>query len=344
MIRTRVFVSAATLLLCAGVSSVASAQAPAESMLVMRVDVAGIVGSDLYKQLTTKFADKMTNKDPKYLEFKEATGINPETDIKSMTLGIAGDFSAPNPKMYCILDGKFDQSKLEAYAKAKGKLTVGSAAGMTTFTPTETEGGQKPPTFAVLNANTLIAASSEDFEAFAGSAKSGGVPMAAALKTILSGEKGQIQLALILPATAKENLKANPQSAALANVESVAFTADLSAGMLVSLKASADSEANGKSVYDAINGFIALGKMMSAEQPAAQKVMNDLKIEQAGGTTAVSLNVKTEDVVDMIGQTMAVAGAAAGGAPAAGTTPAAGKEEGGEEEEAPAEETPKPQN
>jgi hypothetical protein len=334
MIRTRGFVRAATLVLCFGLVGIASAQAPAESVLVMRVDVAGIVGSDLYKQLAAKFGDKMSNTDPKYLEFKQATGMNPEVDLRSMTLGMAGDFGAPNPKVYCILEGNFDAGKIEAYAKSSGKLAVSTKAGLTAFTPTEAD-DSPPPTFAVLDKNTLILATSEEFESLAGVAKSGGVPMSAALKGVLGSDKGHVLIAVVLPAQAKEQLTANPQMAPLANVQTFVLSADLSSGVSLALKAAADSEANGKGVYDAVNAFIAIGKMMSAQQPAFQKVMNDLKLEQQGATTSMSLSVKAEEVVDLVGQAMAMSG---GAAPA----PEYGEEEEEEEEEAPAEATPSP--
>lgn len=346
MFRTRILSSAATLVLTSALSA-AYAQAPAESILVVKVDVAGLVGSALYKQLTAKYGDKMASKDENYLKFKEATGLNPETDIKTMTLGIAGDLNQPNPPMYVVLEGNFDEAKIESYATSSGKLKMDKQAGLKTFTPTETSGSQPPPTFAIVNPTTLIAASPAEFVALANAAKSGGIPINAAVKTVLASDKGQIQIAMVLPESAKEQAKANPQMAALATVQTFVLSTVIGTDVEVALKASADNEANGKTVYDAFNGFLALGKMMSAEQPQAQKILNDLKIEQQGAITQLTLAVRAQDVVDLVGQAVAMAGTAnsAAGEASPGTEekPAAGTaEEEEESEEAPAEATPKP--
>lgn len=321
----------------------ARAQSPSDSVVVMHFDVAGLMQSELYKALVAKFPDKMDNKDPKYLEFKEATGINLETDIKNVTIGVAGDLGGTANKFYAILDGKFDAAKIEGFAKASGKATLGQAAGLTTFTPTENEGGGPIPTFAVLDANTMIIASQEEFAALAASAKTGGVPTAPAIgKVFQKDAKGQVHIAVVLPASTKEQLKGNPQAAPFATVETVLLSADVGADVVVSLKVAADSEVNGKGVYDALNGFVAIGKMMSAEQPAAQTIMNGLKLEQAGAATVLSLNVKSADIMALVEQSMAGAG---GSGPS--TAPAADGAEGGEgdeggEEEVPAAATPSP--
>lgn len=371
MFHRRLFLGAAALILSAAVGSMASAQAPqggaagaagaagSESLVVVRVDVAGLVKSDLYKQISTQFGEQMASKDQNYIQFKQATGFNPETDVNAVTIGVAGDLSSPNPKVYAIVEGKFDQSKIEAYAKSSGKMTVGQKDGLTTFTSTDTSGGQPPPVFALVNPTTLVAASTDDFSTLVGAAKSGsGVPTAPALKSVIGkGAKGQIQIAMVLPEQAREQMKANPQSAAMASVQTLMLSVDVSNAINLALQAAADSEANGKNVHDAINGFLALGKMMSAEQPDMAKLLNDLKIEQQGANTQVSLNIKAEDVTKLLGQAMAMASAGMGGGPAgdAGAPPAAtdkpaaggeeegteeGGEEGGEEE---AEGTPAPE-
>lgn len=361
MFQKRLFMGAAALILSAAVVGTASAQAPqatpaagaaagaagsgaaaSESLFVVRIDMAGLVKSELYKQISTQFGEQMASKDPNYIQFKQATGFNPETDISAVTIGVAGELGAQNPKMYAIVEGKFDQSKIESYAKSSGKMTVGQKEGLTTFTSTEASGGTPPPVFALVNPTTLVAASTDDFSTLVGSAKSGsGVPTAPALKSVLGkGAKGQIQIAMLLPEQAREQMKANPQSAAMASVQTLALSIDVSNAINLGLQAAADNEANGKNVHDAINGFLALGKMMSAEQPDLAKVLNDLKVEQQGANTQVSLNIKAEDVTKLLGQAMAMASAgmgggpsgAEGGAPAASGTPAAGGEEEGMEE------------
>lgn len=304
MLKSRILVAAAAVAF--GVSA-ARAQAPAESVMVFKVNVAGVVGSPLYKQLATQLGDKMNNPDPKYQEFKTATGFNPETDLTTMVVGLGGDFmgGAP-PKVFAIIEGKFDQAKIEEFAKSKGseEMTVEQIDGLTTFTGKESS-GSPPPTMAFLDGKTMVIAAKEDFSALVKSVKGGtGVPMASGIKALLDQEKGQISLAMILPAQAKDQLKAQAQFAALANLQTVMLGVDVGADVNLSLKAAADSDANGKAVFDVLNGLLAMGKMATAEQPDIQKVVNELKLEQQGASSALSLSVKAEDISKIVTDAM----------------------------------------
>ena len=310
MLKTRVFMTAAAAALALSTSLV-QAQAPAESVLVLRADVAGLVQSSLYKDLVAQFGDKMASTDANYLKFKEATGFNAETDLKSFTMGLAGDLGgAAPPKVYLIAEGTFHQSKMEEFAKTSDKMTVGSAEGLVTFTSKD-EG--QAMTMALLNDSTMVVASAEDFAGVAAAVKGGtGLPMAAAVKAGMDQVKGQVGMALILPPTAKDQMKANPQTAPLASLQTVMLGVDVSSDVSVSLSAATDSDANGKAVYDVLNGFLAMGKMAMAENVDAKKVMDELKLEQQGANTVLTLKVKAEDVTKAIATSMN--GPAAGGA------------------------------
>jgi subtilisin family serine protease len=63
-----------------------------------------------------------------------------------------------------------------------------------------------------------------------------------------------------------------------------------------------------KMVHDAFDGFLAMGKMSSAEQPMAQKIMNSLKLEQQGASTVLSLNIRSADIMALVEQAMAASG------------------------------------
>jgi hypothetical protein len=317
------------------------AQAPAaaaESILLLHINVEGLVKSELYKQLQTTMGDQLSSTDPNYLQFRQATGFNPETDLRSITVGAAGELGTGNPDIYAILKGKFDRAKVEAYARGNDKFTVGEREGLTTFTSTEREGGQEPPTFALLDDNTMIAASTQNFDRLATSTRGGGRVPASPRIADLIGEKaaGQIQLAMLLPEVARTQLAANPQSAPLADVQTFLLALDVTKDVNVLLQATAGNDEQGKNVHDALNGFVALGRMMSAEQPDVQKILGDLKLEQKGATTQLALAIKADQLTQLLGQAMAVANIGMGGSAETGGEPAAddGEEETDAEEEA----------
>jgi hypothetical protein len=302
---------------------------PADVLFVIDVDVAGIVKSDLYKKHSEALTASWTAKqDPDYLKFKEVTGFNPETDLHSIALGLSGEVFGGKPTVFAVASGKFDQAKFDDYAKGNDKMTVGSQEGVTTYTSTRSGEGE-PPVFALLDNSTLIVAETPDFATLLGSAKG----MAAGLKShpklgalISKAGAGQVRMAMVLPDSAKEQLKMQPQMAPLAAVQAVDMALSVGTGFDLGLEATADTPENGKAVYDTLNGLIALGKMSTGQNPDAAKLLNALKLEQVGNNNKLTLSVSAEDVDKIVAMIQA---ASAGAAPA---PPSEGEAEDDEEE------------
>lgn len=332
---------------CAAATALAGTaeKLPADVLMVIDVDVAGFVKSELYKKHSEKLlANWPGAKEPGYVRFKESTGFNAETDIRSMSIGLAGEVFGGKPTVYAVADGNFDQAKWDNFAKGEEKLKVGSQDGLTTYTSTEPgDGGSPPPTFAIVDKSTMILAETANLGTLIGAVKGG-----ANLKTspklgalISKAGAGQIRMAVVLPDQAKEQMKANPQMAPLASVQTVDFSLNATAGIDVVLEATADTADNGKLVYDTLNGLLAMGKMASGENPDLAKLMTNLKLEPNGAANKMSLSIPAEDVDKLMGMAMMGMG---GGAPPASTEAGeeAAEEEGGDEGEAEAAATPAP--
>jgi hypothetical protein len=319
---------------------------PADVVFVIDVDVAGIVKSDLYKKHSEKlFANVPAKQDPDYLKFKEVTGFNPETDLQSVVIGLAGDAFGGKPTVYAVAAGSFDQGKFDDYAKNNDKMTVGSQEGVTTYTANKSGEGA-PPIFALLDKNTMIVAETPNFAALLASAKGTGASLKSHPKLgslISKAGAGQVRMAMVLPDQAKEQLKAQPQMAPLANIQAVDMSLNATSGMDLSIEATADTPENGKAVYDTVNGLIAMGKMSSGQNPDMAKIMNALKLEQVGNNNKLTLTLTAEDVDKIVAMIEAQA-SGAGAAPASGAGAASAPPPGGEAtEEPPASTTPQPQ-
>ena len=286
---------------------------PADVMFVIDLDVAGIVKSDVYKKHSEKLLAQMPAKDdPDYLKFKQVTGFNPETDLQSVVLGLAGDVFGGKPTVYAIATGTFDQAKFDDYAKGNEKMTVGTQGAVTMYTLEPKEGEGAPPVFALLDKNTMLLTEAPSFPGLLGAANGSG----ASLKThpklgalISKAGTGQIRIAIVLPDQAKEQLRAQPQMAPLANVQAVDMSLALGTGADLTLEATADTPENGKAVYDTMNGLIALGKMSSGQNPDLTKLLDALKLEQAGANNKLTFSVSADDLDKLIATMQAQAGA-----------------------------------
>jgi hypothetical protein len=288
---------------------------PQDLTMVMVLDMAGLRSSELYRKHAAELmAQWEQNQEEDYLQFKQATGFDLARDLNTLTLGLGGDMTAPQPKLYAVVDGNFDRAKFDAYFKGKGdKFTVGEHSGLTTYTGKPEEGKtDQPPTIAFLDASTLIVASAPEFAAMAAAARgTGNLQASSPLGQLVSqAPKGQLQMVMVLPEQAKQQLQGNPQAASLANVQTVELAVNATSGVDVVLQAGADTADNAKGVYDTLNGFLAMGRMMSAQNPQLQAAMTGLKLEQDGTKNRVALAFTAEQVEGLIAQ--ARAGAAGG--------------------------------
>ena len=71
-------------------------------------------------------------------ELSRAPGMK-ITTLAALPDGSAGGLADDNVIVYAVLEGKFDQATIEAFAK-RGKFETGDRDGMTTFTATSSDG------------------------------------------------------------------------------------------------------------------------------------------------------------------------------------------------------------
>ena len=287
---------------------------PDDATIILHVKVTEFVQSELYKTLHEKLGKLMEPKDPQYLEFKKATGFDPEKDLESVTFGAAGNFSSDDPIVYVVAKGKFSQSKLEAYARQKvDQVKVGKLAGLTTYTPVS-DSTEKGPmaVFGLFDETTMLAASrSESFEKLVEVVKRGGSgsigSSSSPLAQVISRHaENHLSGAMLFPEEAKQKLQANPQIAPLASLQTVSVNGEATSDLSFNIEAAADTPENGKSVYITLNGLLAMGKMMLAQNPEVAQTLDKLELIQDGAVNKVSFSITNEEVTKAMGQMIAL--------------------------------------
>jgi hypothetical protein len=159
---------------------------PGDSAVLVYADMAALRGEPLVQRLVAMAPPVQPNTD--YAEFIAATGFAYERDLDRVVLASssAPTAQAPPSHVVAIADGRFDQSKIEAYAQRKGTrqqqnghavfTTPGATPGQTTaltfLTPGRIALGNSADVSALLAgpaATTLNAALQEQVSRVAGS-------------------------------------------------------------------------------------------------------------------------------------------------------------------------------
>ena len=304
---------------------------PSDAMLVIDVDVSALIKSDLYRLLGEQL-DSFEEANEAYVQFQEATGFDPESDLHRLTIAV-GEVGEDDAPVYVIISGKFDREKLEHYAVESGEVTVGKLGDRMTFAPSNiTEGDEPPPILTLIDSSTLLMASSEEhLDKLVQSAGGSSRGANSKLRALLSAAKGEITMAMIIPeAPAKERggqqtaephgfqsmvqskLSGNPQTAALASLRTLSLSIDVSRGVEMDLVGAADTAENGKLIHDTLNGFVVMAKMMTAQDPDSAKMLDRLTLSQDGPEVSLSLSMTLDELMALSAQAAAMQGATSG--------------------------------
>jgi hypothetical protein len=113
---------------------------PGDSAVVLYADMAALRGEPLVQRLAAMAPAVQPNSD--YAAFMAATGFQYERDLDRVVLATSSAPTAQTPPAHivAIADGRFDQSKIEAYAHRNG--TTQQQNGHAVFTASNATNGQ----------------------------------------------------------------------------------------------------------------------------------------------------------------------------------------------------------
>ena len=289
---------------------------PGDVVLVIHADVASLMDSELYRSLAERWAQEAMPPNAKYQEFVEATGFRLETDLKSLTVGVGQNPGNDSTSFYALVSGNFDRQKVDAFIQDSGEYERTEVEGLTAFVgTTNQEGVQVETTMAWFDDNTLLLASTPDFGKLVRTFE-GRAPNAAdsSLSELLSRAKGQLQLALMIPEADEsetgeipgpavvQGFVASMRQSPLGRLDSILFTLHAGSDLEVILEAAADTPENAAAVYDMLNGYLAMGKMMAAESPELGLVLDRLELDREEAVVSLSVSMTGDEIRTAIEQ------------------------------------------
>lgn len=283
---------------------------PADSQLVMGLDMRRVVASPFY----TKYLAKNEHA---FNDLEHHTGINPTRDVDQIIVGGAGSRDGGA----VIVFGRFDRTRVQQSIEShqKGKATWKNQGGTTIYL--FNEGARKPAALAFLADNVLVMGTQSDVEtitanhtggkrtlaantklmALVESVKPGSTFWAVSEGDVLSRLKGRAstlssEAPRIRPiSTDQETQIAPPGSpapplplAGMPPLKSVVITGDLEP--VVSFQATGETadEAGAKTLADLLRGFIALAQVGAAQRPELKDLPSAFSVTQDAQRVLVS--------------------------------------------------------
>jgi hypothetical protein len=91
------------------------------------------------------------------------------------------------------------------------------------------------------------------------------------------------------------------------SLQTILLTLDAETGIELALSGATDTDANGKQVYEMLNGYLTLGRSMAAQNPQAAELLNHLELSHDGSDVAISISMSGDDVRAALQQSQAIA-------------------------------------
>ncbi len=183
---------------------------------------------------------------------------------------------------------------------------------------------QPEPTVSWIDDRTLILASTPDFPKLVHSVNGEGLSAKGSrLGRLLTQAQGQLFFAVEIPEQVPESSESSsgptkslntvlsklqsPAAGPMQSLQTILLTLDAETGIELALSGATDTDANGKQVYEMLNGYLTLGRSMAAQNPQAAELLNHLELSQDGSDVAISISMSGDDVRAALQQSQAIA-------------------------------------
>jgi len=263
-------------------------------------DTRGLIVVDVHRIMLTEAAAKAikdNEKNEKYVEFVQATGIDPQKDVFFFAGAMMGDLNQKSPDGAAIINLKYDKAKiLEQIKKSGGEVTTADYNGLTVY---QVVGGEdkKPMSGVFLDESNILAGSDPAVKKVVDvyQKKAENVWKNAEMTALLKGMNtgAMVWGGLAVPSeTLKQATSQNPMLGAFSTIQSLLLSFDYKQDtLLVEIKAMSPDAAKNKDMADALNGFKALGAGAAAKEPLVGEVLNKIEITSAADNVKISASI-----------------------------------------------------
>jgi hypothetical protein len=262
---------------------------PANAGVVAYADVHDIMSSDLRQRFRNGRADHTSGRQ----EFQNLTGINIETDVDHVVVGVVPDLEAQGNRpgaTVVIARGRFDQVRIEQFMRDRG--AEAESYGNTRLINGAAHDGNAGVSVAFLEPG-LIAVGSTALVHSAVDLKSGGSSVATnerMMGLIRDLNPGNAWAVGRFDALTSQTSFPSGVADQIPSVTYFSASAQIDSGVRGTLRADARDAAAADSLRDVIRGFLALAKMQTG-RPDLAAALQSLQLGGSGNTVSLSFDL-----------------------------------------------------
>jgi hypothetical protein len=282
---------------------------PADAAIVAYANVRDVMGSQFRQSLRQVLPDHDKQGQN---EFQEKTGIDLERDIDHVIACVRPGASDSDHKVFVLLRGNFDSTRLEALAREHGAVPV-PAAGvrllhftgvhgtMNPGTPSEHNFADKQPAIGFVEPGLIVLGDEQSIMmAFKpGVANIGSNEELMGMIADVEGTSANLWAVGRMDAIARDPHLPPQIAAQIPSVKNFSASSRIDGGLSGVLRAEARDDDAAKNLRDVIQGFLALARMQAGTKPEFDTLLRSVQLSGTGKTVAISFEVPSEFIQAM---------------------------------------------
>ncbi len=327
--KTRFFMLAATLVivvgLCTGLVAyygglpmlASTRTAGPEEMKYIPADAAIVAYANVRDVMSSQFRQSLRQVLPDHdkqgqNEFQQKTGIDIERDIDHVVACIRPGASESDHKVFVLLRGNFDSTRLEALAREHGAVPVpaqgvrllhftGGHGTMEQGTPREHHMGEKQPAIGFVEPGLIVLGDEQSImRAFKpGTANIGSNEELMSMIADVEGTNANLWAVGRMDAIAQDPHLPPQIASQIPSVKTFSASSRIDGGLSGVLRAEARDDDAAKNLRDVVQGFLALAKMQAGSKPEFDSLLRSVQLSGTGKTVAISFEVPSEFIQAM---------------------------------------------
>ena len=266
-------------------------------------DTRGVLVVDVHRIMMTESAAKAikdNEKNEKYVQFVQETGIDPQKDIFFFAGALMGDLSQKSAEGAAVINLKYDQARLlESMKKARGEFTTADYNGLTIY---QFSGGEndKPVSGIFLDASNILAGSDAAVKKMADvyQKRADSVLKNEDMTALIKGMNTSAMVwggIAVPPETVQQATSQNPMLGAFSTIHSLLLSVDFKDETLITeIKAMSPDAAKNKDMADTLTGFKALGAGAASKEPLVGQLLDKIEIVSAPDSVKIVARIPNE--------------------------------------------------
>jgi hypothetical protein len=280
---------------------------PADAAIVAYANVRDVMGSQFRQSLRQVLPDHDKQGQN---EFQQKTGIDIERDIDHVIACVRPGASESDHKVFVLLRGNFDSTRLEALAREHGAVPVpAQGVRLLHFTGEPHMGdGKQQPAIGFVEPGLIVLGDEQSIVmAFRpGVANIGSNEELMGMIADVEGTSANLWAVGRMDAIARDPHLPPQIASQIPSVKTFSASSRIDGGLSGVLRAEARDDDAAKNLRDVVQGFLALAKMQAGAKPEFDSLLRSVQLSGTGKTVAISFEVPSEFIQAMSSKMKAV--------------------------------------